>query len=368
MLASLSRVKQGLLILLAQNIPATFAFSFTFLFFQRQGYSLWWLIMMYVIYSTVGILIIIPIKAFYLRSFLLMSFVGYSLLALLLLINPAYAPIWYGILLSFPLIFFWIPLNYIFFKMSKKETHAVDSTVFMVLPGLISIIMPLIGAAMIKNVGYSWLFSIAALLFLFALPLIWTQIPEERISATIAEGISNFKTLRTITFLEGALHFFTAVIIPVYALLFFQRATQIGWFISYLAILSLSIALLVSRHSDKTQQRKGHLFLLFFLLTASIISLALVNSAVAWVTATGIFAVIYAISSPLRLAVSMDVKNITIDFWKTREIFLNAGRAVTLSLAAIFFYYEVYWPVFVMFACITTSYPFLVHYKLKGIK
>ena len=141
-----------------------------------------------------------------------------------------------------------------------------------------------------------------------------------------------------------------------------------GWFLSYLAIISLGIAWFVSRHSDKTQQRKKHIFVLFLALTASIISLALVRSVIGWLVAVGIFAVIYVISSPLRLAVSMDVKKIDMDFWKTREIFLNIGRAVTLSISAFFFYYQLYWPVFVMFGIITLIYPFLVNYKLKELR
>ncbi len=368
MFSSLSRIKKDLAILLAQVIPGTFAFSFVFLFFQQEGYSLWWLILTYVIYSALGILITAFIKTFYIRLFLLLSFVGYSVLALLLVINPPYAPVWYGILLSFPLILFWIPLNYLFFKTSTKETNAIDSTFFMTLPGIVSIIMPPLGALIIKLAGYSRLFLITAVIFLIPPWFIWKKIPEEKISATLHEGIVNYKGLRTITFLEGSLHFFTGVIIPVYALLFFQRASQIGWFLSYLAIVSLGIALFISQHSDKTQQRKKHIFVLFLALTGSIISLALVKSVIGWIIAVGIFAIIYAISSPLRLAISMDVKKIDINFWKTREIFLNMGRAVTLGLSAFFFYFQFYWLVFMMFGMITLIYPFLVNYKLKELR
>lgn len=367
MLSYLSRVKQGFAVLIARDLLATFAFSFVFLFFQEQGYPLWWLILIYVIYSALGILITVPLNTFYLRSFLLISFLDYSLLAALLAYNPPYAPLLYGILLSFPIIFFWIPLNYIFFRTSRKETNAVDSTLFMVLPGVTSIGMPLLGAFMITHYGYGRLFFLTAVLFLVPLWFIWKNIPEEKLTATTRQGIYNYRGLRTITFLEGSLHFFTSVIIPVYALLFFRQATELGWFFSYLAFISFIIALLLSRHSDKTQRRKSYIFTLFFLLTISIFALVWARTALSWLIAIGLFTTIYTVSSPLRLAVSMDVKKVGIDFWKTREIFLNLGRVITLSIAAAFFYYQLYWLVFVFFGIITFAYPFLVNYKLKEI-
>jgi len=229
--------------------------------------------------------------------------------------------------------------------------------------------MPPLGALVISRSGYGSLFIVTAVLFLLPLWFIWKKIPEEKLyAAPLGEEIKKYRGLRTITFLEGALHFFVGVIVAVYTLLFFQRASEIGWFLSYLAIISFIIAMFLSRHSDQTQQRKKNLFLLFFTLTFSILSLALVKSTTGWLIAISIFTVIYAISSPLRLAVSMDVKKTDIGFWKTREIFLNMGRVVTLSISAVLFYYQMYWAVFVMFGVITLVYPFLVNYKLKEIQ
>ncbi len=367
MLSYLSRARQGFAILLAYDLPAVLALSFVFIFFREQGYSLWWLILMYVIYSALSLLITCSIKTFFLRSFLLASFVGYSLVALLLLLNPPYAPVFYGALISFPSIFFWIPLNYIFFRNSARETHAVDSTLFMVLPGMASIVMPPLGALVIEKLGYEVLFGMAAILFL--VPLFWIRknIPEERLTAVLAPGMTEYRGLRTITFLEGSLHYFTGVIIPVYALLFFREASAVGWFLSYLAVISLIIALAVSRRSDHTLQRKSYLFIMFAALTLSLIPLALAKTTPALLVAIGLFTLIYTVSSPLRLAVSLDVKKVDMGFWKAREIFLSAGRVATLSASTLFFYYELYWPVFLMFGIIAAAYPFLISHKLKEI-
>ncbi len=367
MLSYLSRVKSAFFILLAHDTLTAFSFSFIFLFFQQQGYSPWWMILGYVLYSALGIMLTYAVKVFYLRLFLIISFVGYSLLSFVLYLNPWQGPLLYGAILSLPLIFFWIPLNYLFFKTSTKENHALNSSLFMVVPGIISIIMPPLGAWVIHNYGYSWLFIITSLMFLLPILIVAFKIPEEKITTSTTIGTLNYKGLRTITFCEGALHFFTGVIIPIYALFFFTQVKEVGWFYSYLGALGLIISILVSYHSDKTQQRKKHLFLLFFLLTIITIILAFIHTVSGWLIAIGIFTIIYTISSPLRLAISMDTKKMDLEFWKMREIFLNAGRFVTLSLSAIFFYYELYWTVFVMFGIITAVYPFLIYHKLKEI-
>ena len=82
----------------------------------------------------------------------------------------------------------------------------------------------------------------------------------------------------------------------------------------------------------------------------------------------GAFGIVSALSWPLRLAVSLDVKKASLEFWIAWEFFLNVGRVVTLGISMLLFYYELYWAMFAMFGIITIKYPWLVHYKLKGLK
>jgi len=78
--------------------------------------------------------------------------------------------------------------------------------------------------------------------------------------------------------------------------------------------------------------------------------------------------VIYTISSPLRLAVSLDVRVPDMSFWKVREFFLNIGRVTTLLLTVLLFVFKQYSLVFALFGSIALAYPFLVSYKLKEVK
>lgn len=186
--------------------------------------------------------------------------------------------------------------------------------------------MPPLGAYVIKTLGYSWLFGIAAVLFPLCMFIVWKLVPSEIVhTAPLRQGIKEYKSLKTISVLEGSLQFFTGLIIPVYALLFFQRADEIGWFLSYIAILGLIMAVVVAHFSDKNQKRKGFIMILFLLLTLSIFSLSFASTSWAWIISIGIFSIIHYISLPLRLAVSMDFKKVDITFWQVREIFLNVG-------------------------------------------
>ena len=278
----LSRTKWGFLILMFNIFFVNFSSSFIPLFFKEQGYSLYLIMLLYTLYAVVGALFIPFMDVFYVRTFLIVGFLIYSLrLASLAFLPPALSAFMYAFLLGLHLAFFWIPLNYLFFKKSSRETNAVDSSLYMVIPGLISIIIPPIGAAFAYAFGYSWLFGVTALLSLLPCWFILKYIPEERCAAGFMDGITHFKGLKTITFCEGALQDFSSLVIVIYALVFLKTYLEVGFFLGYLGLVSFVIAILLSIRSDKTQRRKGHIFILFILMALSIIGLFFAKNSVA---------------------------------------------------------------------------------------
>ena len=221
---------------------------------------------------------------------------------------------------------------------------------------------------MIKLGGYSWLFGLASLSYLLLGVYVYSRLPNESFTSCFSDYVKEFKGLKTITCLEGSLQYFSGIILGIYALLFFETTSAYGYFLSYLGVIGLVIALIVTHHSDRQQKRLGYLFISLFLMALSIMTLTQVHHVAYWIIAVGIFVFLNNISLPLRSAVSMDVKKVDFGFWKAREFFLNVGRAITLGISAVFFYYEWYWPVFVMYGLITLVYPFLVKYKFKEIR
>ncbi|MBU0469897.1 MAG: MFS transporter [Nanoarchaeota archaeon] len=365
-----SRIKTGFFLLLFYSVCANFSSSFIPFYFKEQGYSLPWIILLYIIIAFVGIIFIPFMRYFSVRTYLLISFLIFSSALASLAFLPYFISLYvYAFLISLNLIFFWLPLNYLFFLKSSKNTNAVDSSLYMVAPGLIAMILPLLGAAVADSFGYTWLFGLAALLYLFPIIFVHKKIVEEKITTiSFKEGVRNFKGLKTITLLEGALQYFSGIVVVVYSLLFLKTNLEMGYFLSYLGLLGFVIGMLLSRYSDKNQKRKNSIFILFLLMSLSIFILPFVKESFYWFIAVGIFSVIYTISSPLRLAVSLDVRVTDMNFWKIREFFLNVGRVVILLLTIILFTFKQYFFVFAFFGLIALAYPFLVSYKLKEIK
>ena len=260
-----------------------------------------------------------------------------------------------------------MPLNYVFFNNSSKQTNAVDSSIYMTTSALIGIFMPPLGAAVILHWGYSWLFSLASILCIIPLFLIYRELPNSNLNFNLKESLLSFNKLKTLTLLEGSLHYFTGVIIPVYSLIFFSKASEIGYFYSYLGIISFIIALYFSHRSDRSGKRITYLFIVCILMAVVIVSMGLVKSMLGGIIVAGAFSVVNYVSFPFRLAVSMDDKTMDLGFWVVRELILNVGRVITLTLALVLFYYELYLFVFLIYALVAITYPFITKFKLKNL-
>ncbi len=364
----LERGRVGLIFFVMNTTLALFMFSFIPLFLKEQGYTFWQLILLYVGYTTLASLFVMVVSVFRVKQFIAVGFLLHCLAAFSFFwFSPATIYI-YLVLLGLIATFYWVPLNYLFFEHSQKETNATRSSGYYLIFGLISVVVPLLGVAVIQRLGYHWLFGLTAVLYVIPFLMAVKIIPEERKEAHFWQSFRSFKGLRTITFFEGSLHFFGGVILPVYGLLFLRSEGEVGTYLSYLGLLGVVLALFLSRKSDISQERKKYLYALLFLMGISIVSFMFVQTKFGWYLAVSFFTVISTISAPLRLAVSMDVKEVDLWFWKIREFSLNVGRATTLAIAAFFFYYGLYFPVFILFALIALSYPLLVSYKLKNVR
>ncbi len=347
----------------------TTALSFVPLYFKASGYTLHSIILLYLLTCLLTVLLLPWLSTINLRFSIFCGYLCYAGGMLALFFGSGFISYaLYAIFGAGGMIFFWIPFNYIFFNTTKKETSGTDSAFFFNSTALLGFFTPLLGAFLIWLGGFTLLFSLASLAYLLLGAYLYSHLSKENFTVRFLDYVPKFKGLKTITFLEGALQFFPGIIIGVYTLLFFETPSAYGYFLSYLGVISLVVALVVSHHSDRQQKRLGYLFPLFLLMALSIIVLISAHSTTYWIIAVGIFSLLYNVSMPLRSAVSMDVKDVNFGFWKAREFFLNLGRATTLGIPAVFFYYGFYWPVFVMYGLIALVYPFLIRYKFKEMK
>jgi hypothetical protein len=158
------------------------------------------------------------------------------------------------------------------------------------------------------------------------------------------------------------------VIIPIYVLLFITDTLNYGMFMGYIGLIGGVVAIGVAYISDKNRKRMAYLWPLFLLMAACMLGMYFIGEGIYWMIIIGIFALFNGISNSLRMALSMDVKEIDLDFWRAREIFLNLGRVVALSTALVLFYYQHYEWIFLFYGAIAMIYPFVVKYKYRELK
>jgi MFS family permease len=367
------RIKQKISVPLQLLLVQTGVWSFSFLFLamllREQGLFGWFFILGYMALAALCVISLLLVTKYNAKWFLRMSYVLNCGMALGFFVLPlreaflVYVFGWAGLV-----ILFWLPLNMSFFQESHNGRHAKDSWSYMVAPGMLSIVIPPLGAMMMRMYGYKWLFLLTAGLYLLAMGWVWRKVPSQTWKVQRKEAILNFKGLKTISMMEGALHFFSSVVLGVYALRFLQNETEVGWFWSYVAVVGLVAGFFMARMSDAKQERKKYVVILFSLLLICVVGFMLAKSLGVFLVLMGAYMIMATVSSPIRLAISMDVKEKDINFWWSRELFLNIGRAVTLAVAGGLFFLEWYGLLFGMYAVMIGAYPILIFHKLKKLR
>jgi hypothetical protein len=261
-------------------------------------------------------------------------------------------------------ILFWIPLNVKFFEKSKSETNGKDSFAYAAIGSVLSILLLPLAALCIQEFGYSATFLFAALLGIPIAIIIWRNLQEKTYRLDFGESFKELKGLKSIIFFEGAIDQLSCVVIPIITLLYIKTELGFGGVLSYLALVSLVAAYFMATHSDKKQKRVTYLVPLFFAMAGITFAMGFTNSFGVWIVLLTLFSTAYTISYPMRLALIMDRKKTDIGFWTVREVVLNAGRFVTLLIAAVLLYFSLYWAIFAMYAAIFVAYPFVAKRKL----
>mgnify|MGYP001577682084 CR=1 FL=1 len=319
--------------------------------------------------AILSVVMLLVVTTYNAQWFLRMSYILNAVMALGFFVLPLriafllYVAGWAGLI-----IIFWVPLNMIFFQESHSGRHAQDSWSYMVAPGVLSMIIPPLGALMMRIYSYKWLFLLMAGVYLVMMVWFWKKIPNQTWRVQREKAITKFKGLKTISMFEGALHFFSSVVLGVYALRFLQNETEVGWFWSYVAIISVVAGFFMARMSDATQERKKYVVILFSFLLVCELGFMLAKTLGVFLIVMGMYTVMATVSSPIRLAISMDVKEKDMNFWWSRELFLNIGRAGTLAMAGFFFWKEWEGLLFGMYGVLIALYPLLIFHKLKKLR
>jgi len=360
----------GLVLLLLLFINGIAAFAFIPLYLKQNGFSLSFILLLYTLGSALTLFAIPLFKYIDIKKFLIFGFIGDMIILLTFSLAKPIIAYWILIILwsTFPILL-WVPINYLFFIETQKiKKNATFSTLYSAIPPLLNLFIPLLAAYSIFTLGFKIHFLIIGFFSIVPILYVLKYVPDYRLKTSFKESFKSFKSLRIITAIDGAFHFLSFIIIPIYALIFFKSELELGGFFSYLGLISVIIAFIISSKSDKKEKRLKYIIPLFILYTVSILLIAVPNSITALLIVVGLYVLIDNISIPMRLTILLDTKKTTIDFWIAREFFLNVGRVVTLFISLIFFYFELYWAVFVFYSLLAILYLIIIKFKLKHIR
>lgn len=349
------------------NFFSAMGFTFASLYFDSHGLPLYGIVVMAAIGPAVAMLIVAIFRTFYVRAFLILGALAYTMRAIALIFYFNYSFVLYGIFGGVTLGLFWVSLNYVFFKKSVITSHAKDSSVYFIVPQLLAMLLPPLGAFVIRSTSFIFLFSVTGVLSLIPAVYAYRNIEPLTLTNKFRDTIQRFSGLKLITFVEGALHYFQSTFVPIYILLFVNTAFGIGGFESYLALIGFAVTIVLARHSDKKRSRLGTLKPILWLMGILILALGLIHNWYVWLLLIGVYAFLDNISLPLRFALPMDYKDKDMGFWRVSEFYGNFGRVVFLGISAVLFYMHMYIVAFVLFAVLAASYPLMIKYCTRHL-
>lgn len=228
------------------------------------------------------------------------------------------------------LVFFWVPYNLEFFSYATEKTHAYSGSVAIVIYPLVAMVVPPVAAYTWHAHGFTsnMLISICILAGLIVYVLTSRSIKFRSFDYRITESLRNLKGYRTLFALQGFWEASSFVGVPVFTLLFIETELRLGFFFSYLGVLSVIATIMLARLSDRRRRRTAFLYPTVILAAGATISLGLARSTVLWVMLVGLLNFTSIMTTPFLIAVALDAKVRGINMWSGRELLLNLGRSL----------------------------------------
>ena len=264
------------------------------------------------------------------------------------------------------LVFFWVPYNLEFFSYATEKTHAYSGSVAIVIYPLAAMTVPPIAGYIWHTHGFAanMLISIAILATLIAYIIANRAIKFRSFDYRIADSLRSLKGYRTLIALQGFWEASSFVGVPVFTLLYIDTELRLGFFFSYLGVLSVIATIMLARLSDRYRRRTAFLYPTVIVAAAATISLSLARSTFLWVALVGVLNFTSIMTTPFLIAVALDAKVRGINMWAGRELLLNLGRSLGACTLLLIYRAGIdYRLAFVVLGGALLVYPVLLHIK-----
>jgi hypothetical protein len=262
------------------------------------------------------------------------------------------------------LFFFYLCYNIAYFENISKERRGRGGALMFIVPSTIGILAPsLAGFLGQKNMLYVWIISIIS--FFISLSFLYFQ-NDFKISLNIKEAIREIKETKILIFLEGIWSVLSNGVIPIFTLYFIKSPLKYGFYLSYLALISIVVSFVIGKVSDKINKRTMFVIPLALALAVAtfmftILKLNLTN----WIILTGIVKFIEPLFFSTSISLLVDNHDVR-PLMSGRELMLSSGRVTGLLLVFVSFSLERSpFYIFIILGSAMLTYSILLFWKTK---
>ena len=267
-------------------------------------------------------------------AFLITGFAIRAACLAIYLVRPTYAAMLVYYLVSGTIIlFFWVPYNIRYFILSRRDNRATLAARLTIVGPVLNTFVPFASALVIAELGIPYLVAgslvLAALLIASA-----ARLPKYELSYKFADVMKDARGLRFLKFLQGVWESGN-MIIPLYGLTFLKGELQYGTYLSYLGLVGVAGALVVTRFSDRQRKRLKFFFPFVSALALLTMSLASAGTFARWTVLSGVVGVASTMTYPFLFAIVLDRIEDKAAGMIAREFLLNAGRVLGYAVILV---------------------------------
>ncbi len=260
---------------------------------------------------------------------------------------------------------FWIPFNALYFSLANnKNRMLLNSLLVVIIPIANIILLPLTGI-IANEQGFVAVFALAAGLSFVTFVFADMNILPKKASVNIGKSLDAIKGTRTLFFLEGFWQSIGWLAIPMVTLTYISSVVDYGTFLAFLVSLSIVGSLIISRISDRVQNRLTLAFPLFILAAVSTMAAGLSSGIEQWTITTALTSLFSTMIAPFMASLIGDTTKEIDKGVYAREVMLNAGRIIGGLVLIAFALYGNLQPALIIAGTVFLAYPFIMRKKLE---
>jgi len=303
-----------------------FAFSMLLVHFKRH-FSFQEMLAGYAVFFFAPLPLILFARRIRTRAFLMLGFALRGACVGIFAARPTLPMMLaYYFVTGFIIFLFWVPYNIRYFVLSHSANRATLAGHLIVVGPILNTFIPVTSAVVMARLGLPFLIAGGAVLAAVLIYKAW-RLPHLDFQYDFRDVMRRARGLRFLKFVQGVWESGNMAI-PLYGLTFLKSEMEFGAYLSYLGLVGVVGALIVTRLSDRQARRLKYFFPFVLALAVLTMSLASARTLGRWTVLSGLVGVASTLTYPFLFAVVLDRIEDKAGAMIAREFVLNAGRVV----------------------------------------